>query len=1116
MRRHTAFLSFLILSFGLAVVANAQRVTYTVISSTRTDVVVQVQFPEYQTSTVEVDGETMQHLAMREAYPLEQAGAPELLQAAFSIIVPEGSRPTAEVIHADYRLVPEVRVAPSKGRLYRNVDPATVPYRKGAAYQEDRFLYDDTVAVGDPYQLRDFHGVSVHCFPFAYNPVRRTLKVYRSITVNIHLNSARTAPVPNRVAKPFDAIYAGHFLNYPSFRTNPLPDDGDLLIIAPAQFCAALQPYVDWKTKTGYPTELVTLESIGSTNTAVKNYITSYYNSADHNLVYVLIVGDNTLFPTFIMGVQSAWSGQYAADNYYAEIVGNDNYPDIILGKISAETEAHVVTQVERFLQYERNPPETAHFPVFLGIASDEGGNGQGDNGEIDYQHIRNIGTVLSNFTYTSGYEVFAGSQGGLDQPGATAAQVSAAVNSGVGVINYCGHGSETSWVTSGFNVSNVNSLTNHNKLPFIISTACVNGDYVGRTCFAEAWLRATQNGQPTGAVSTLMSSMNQSWNPPMCGQDRMAEHLTGANNQAHLVTFGSITFSGIIHMLDVYSDEEVARTWILFGDPTLAVRTAVPQPLALSYADVQPLGVTDISFTSAVENARVVISKNGGIVASGRIQNGSLTLDISSLPEVPDTLTVTAWTQNHLPYEGRLYRIPTSGPYVVCSALTAHDGNNNIPETGETVNFSLDLFNVGGQPGHNIRTLITTEDPYITLTSNATPVSQLAAGATVTLNQAFVMQVHPDVPAFHQAPLTIQCVCNGDTTTSTQSVAIHAPQLYVDNIRIEDSERGNGNGRLDFGETVDIVVTVANRGDADAASGRVRVYCRDENFVLDPGENTVGPLAAGGSSEVWLSATVDPSVTAPTMFRLHGNYQVGSYDAGLMRYLKVGALVEDWEGGNFTAYAWDTTGTYPWVIMSQGAYEGTHAARSAQIGNNARSILSITRSNAVGDTLSFYYKVSSEADYDFLNFYIDNQLQEQWSGNVNWTRAAYFVPAGQHTYKWEYKKDAYESSGQDRAMIDLIDFPISNGPSGVEEVEPSAITVSPNPTTGVLFVRTDNNSVSPAFYRLFDVGGRLLRQESLSGDMSAIDIGCLTSGVYILHVIDRRQAVRTFKIVKQ
>ena len=157
MRKYTAFLAMIVMFLGLTVASYAQ-ITFTVVSSSNTEVVINVQFPEYQTRAVEVNGETMQHLVMKDAYPIESVGTPELLQSAFSIIIPEGSRPTAEILNSEYQLVTGFKLAPSKGRLYRNVDPATVPYQKGTAYQENRFLFNDMVELGDPYHLRDFRG----------------------------------------------------------------------------------------------------------------------------------------------------------------------------------------------------------------------------------------------------------------------------------------------------------------------------------------------------------------------------------------------------------------------------------------------------------------------------------------------------------------------------------------------------------------------------------------------------------------------------------------------------------------------------------------------------------------------------------------------------------------------------------------------------------------------------------------------------------------------------------------------------------------------------------------------------------------------------------------------
>ena len=70
-------------------------------------------------------------------------------------------------------------------------------------------------------------------------------------------------------------------------------------------------------------------------------------------------------------------------------------------------------------------------------------------------------------------------------------------------------------------NQTDVNGLVNMGMYPFIWSVACVNGEFHIGTCFAETWLRATgANDVPTGAIAVLMSTVNQSWSPPMDGQD--------------------------------------------------------------------------------------------------------------------------------------------------------------------------------------------------------------------------------------------------------------------------------------------------------------------------------------------------------------------------------------------------------------------------------------------------------------------------------------------------------------------------------------------------------------------------------------------------------------------
>ena len=71
------------------------------------------------------------------------------------------------------------------------------------------------------------------------------------------------------------------------------------------------------------------------------------------------------------------------------------------------------------------------------------------------------------------------------------------------------------------------------------------------------------------------------------------------------------------------------------------------------------------------------------------------------------------------------------------------------------------------------------------------------------------------------------------------------------------------------------------------------------------------------------------------------------------------------------------------------------------------------------GDKVSFYWKVSSEEYEDYLKFYIDDQYQDQISGEVDWQKKSYSLSAGSRTLKWVYSKNSSTSEGDDCGWVD-------------------------------------------------------------------------------------------------
>lgn len=555
-------------------------VAITLEQNTSEQIVLHYQLDAFDQSIVTINGQPYALVTAGQEPLLLKAGAPELPHAARSLIIPDtgGVQVRVDLKRSAYYDVKGIDVAPSKGNLPRTISPQDVPYTFGAEYQADAFYPGELATVGQPYILRDYRGVVVDVFPWQYNPVTRTLRVYTDIVVAVAidqtvLSANELSARPTRsLSRAFHEVYAAHFLNYaPGDRYTPLDETGGMLIICYDAWLPNIQPLVDHKNGLGIPTTAVGVSTIGNNSTAIKNYIQNAYNTGD--LAFVLLVGDAAQVAT-----PTASGG--ASDPSYSKLAGGDNYPDVMVGRFSAENITHVDTQVLRTIEYENLPAtQQAWFKRGTGIASAEG---PGDDGEYDNEHMDNIRTDLLAHGYTVVDQIYA--------PSGTAAHVTTALNAGRGIINYCGHGSTTAWSTTGFSNTHVNALMNDNMLPFIFSVACVNGAFTTTTCFGEAWLRAIRNGEPIGAIGAYMSSINQDWNPPMAAQDESVDLLCADAYSS----YGTLCYAGSCRMMDEYSTSGVNmfNTWHVFGDPSVRVYGEALPPLSVTLPAGAPTSV--------------------------------------------------------------------------------------------------------------------------------------------------------------------------------------------------------------------------------------------------------------------------------------------------------------------------------------------------------------------------------------------------------------------------------------------------------------------------------------------------------------------------------------------
>ena len=88
---------------------------------------------------------------------------------------------------------------------------------------------------------------------------------------------------------------------------------------------------------------------------------------------------------------------------------------------------------------------------------------------------------------------------------------------------------------------------------------------------------------------------------------------------------------------------------------------------------------------------------------------------------------------------------------------------------------------------------------------------------------------------------------------------------------------------------------------------------------------------------------------------------------------------------------------------------------------------------------------------------------------------------------------------------------------TGLEEAQSInlSVTAYPNPTTDYLTLRIDEFEISNLSFQLYDMNGKLLQNEKITGNQTSIVMSNLLPATYFVKVIQGNKEVKTFKIIK-
>ncbi len=1057
------------------------------------------------------------------------------------VVVPLGAEVVFKVLNKEEKIISlsdyglSNAIFPSQPSISKGEDATSVPF----FYNEDYYVNNefDTHKLVTTELLGKMRGqqlARISVAPFQYNPVTNELKVVTKMEVKvIFKNTDITAHLANKqkyYSPEFEHLFKS-CLNYIPIQEKDVITTYPVkyVIVSDPQFQTTLQPLVEWKIKKGFMVvEGYTNDPlVGNTTASIHAYLKDMYDNAivnDPAPTYVLFVGDDAQVPSFN-------NGNHLSDMYYCEFDGNgDFYPEMYYGRFSAVTAGDVEAQVNKTLTHEQytfsDPSFLDETVLVAGVDASMAptyGNGQIYYGTDNYFNIAH-GLTVHNYLYGSGTPITS------DMPQAAAAII-ADVSGGVGFANYTAHCGPSGWSDPSFTTSDIPGLQNNDEYGFMIGNCCQSNKFDVAVCFGEGLLRANNKG----AVGYIGGSNNTYWNedfwwavgngsilanPNYAGTGLAMYdclmHENGEQQADWFITAGQLIHSGNLAVTQAGGSEQYYwEIYHLMGDPSLMPYIGVPTVLTATHGVATPVGTSTFTVTTE-ENAYVAISMNGVLLdAQLADATGIVNLTFPAISSV-GAADIVVTKQFKQPYIGSVQVISPTGPYVIYANNTIDDaaGNNNsLVDYDEMISMDVEVQNIGSVNANFVNVTISTLDPAVTLINTTDVINLINASQTLSINNPFTFQVANYIVDQHVVVFTLDMADNlGNTWSSNINVALNAPVLDHTTFTINDAALGNGNGKLDAGETLELVIDATNTGHADIDNLTATLGSLSSYVTINTTSVSVVSLNANQQQSTTFNITVDANTPVGTYVEFPYDITDGVYAYNNTFNAIVGIIDEDYETGDFTSYAWVNDPLYPWTIDNVNVYEGVNSSKSGVVPDNSVSHLNINIDVTAPGDISFFKFVSSEQDYDFLQFYIDGNKQGEWSGIDNaWSFVSFPVTVGNHDLEWEYDKDGGVTDGQDCAWLDYIVFPpINLGTTAVVDTDIN-FEIFPNPTMGSFNLTFNDTEVH--IVEVYDNAGKLISRMDKQKIASSLDIEKYAAGTYTIKVMPEGI---TYQIVKQ
>ena len=404
--------------------------------------------------------------------------------------------------------------------------------------------------------LRDIRIAWVSFLPVSWNPSTGEATLTVRVTARI---STTDNPGCNELTR-FETGYTRSFIPFYEevlgFSGSERIVDGSYVVISSLEGIDLMQDLIAWKMRKGLQVETATVPEIGSTPGEIDTWIENAFNTWPNPPEYILLVGDEYVVPS------PQYSG-HSADNIYG-VIGDGCVPSIHVGRLSGNDTDDLAYEAWKITEHEMYPYEPLQSWFNKGMSI-----GHTEFTENSWEYVE--------YMMAAGMDVTWFCENGGITP--TIATLSDSINSGYSMIGLCGHGDITHMYPPGFGNSDVASLTNGRRLPWIALVACQVGMFDGNYCLCEAFMGEGEINDPRGAIGI----MGPTTNSPYGAADSLVKWIFKGYFQENIHHMGAVTDWSKNEVYEYYGSSGINNNHMhmVFGCPEMDI-----------YYDTSPLTI--------------------------------------------------------------------------------------------------------------------------------------------------------------------------------------------------------------------------------------------------------------------------------------------------------------------------------------------------------------------------------------------------------------------------------------------------------------------------------------------------------------------------------------------